>query len=219
MIPKSDFLKLCKDHLGKELFKAPLIKLKEFARLLYKSYVASLYSRYTAFHIVTILSSKEIENYLKETIDLNKKYGVFYDTVDYDLSPASMDKNIAKSNIPGYTTILKSIAENSNAAAAPRKAPVKKATSPKKVVKVNSPKKTTGPKKAVKVNSPKKGVKTTVTPKVPLIRKAPAAKTLVKVRTCKEYKITELKQMARQIGMRGYSTMIKAELCKSLKIK
>ena len=111
-IPREDFVKFLSSNLGASMFNAPLPKIRDTARLMYKGYVTQQYTRYSAFHIISNMDSKKINEYLSDVIALNKKYGVFYDTVDYDLSPVVMDEAIKKSSLTNYKSIFSELLDD-----------------------------------------------------------------------------------------------------------
>ncbi len=220
---KDDFTTWLRQTSGvKDITKAPLPKIREAARHLYKAYVAATYSKYSPFYIASKLDSPTIEKFLKDTITLNKRYDVFYDTIDYDLSNASMDEHIQTDSLLNYKSVFSDIYKDPNAKAkkapATKRAPVRRAA-PKKTTR-RAPAPTA--KKSIQIDfvtdddgsddavaAPKRG-KT-------LAKKAPA-KPKVKAKGCKDYLVKDLRTLASTLKVRGSSKMSKAELCEALGI-
>jgi len=209
------------------MFNAPLPKIRDTARLLYKGYVAQQYTKYSAFHIVSTLDSKTIDLYLAEVIALNKKYNLFYDTVDYDFSPSVMDKHIKNAALANYKSAISELTDELKKDKKISKAKPK-AGSPKAKAKAKAPK--VKAKAKAKVGSPKVKAKAKAkakagSPKVKAKAKAkvgsPKAKAKAKAKAkkgCADYSMADLRSMASTFRIAGASKMRKTELCSALGI-
>lgn len=214
-VPKSEFLSFLNTKLGSKMFEAPLPKLRETARFLYKGYVVSMYTRYTPFYIVSKLEYLDIDKYLDEIIELNKKYDLFYITIDYDLTNSSMDSNIKKIYMSNYKSVLAELEDVS-----PKKVKTGTKTG-KKLSEKDSSKKPKAVSKNPKVGKPGKNSSKkpkSVTAKSTSGKQRSSAKK-VSYKKCSDYKVGELRGMAKGLKIPGYSKMAKNELCKTLKIK
>jgi len=183
-------------HLGTtNIISAPDPKIRDLSRHLYKAYVASLYIRYGAYYLASTLTSKQLSELIAGQTGLIDEYGL-YKSIDDDIAVSNIDRHIKKDGLDTYRSILTKYLPKS---AAPKK------TAP--------PKKTAVTKKApAKKPAPKKvAAKTT--------KKAAPKKPVAKGKSCKEYGLPALKQMAKDAGIRGYSKMNKPALCAALGIK
>jgi hypothetical protein len=207
--PRPDYVRFFKKHLGAAMFSAPVPKIRDVARLMYKGYIGTTYTRYGAFYLISKLDSTQIDKFINETVAIAKKYDVYYDTIDRDLSNTAIDKNIKKFALANYKSILADYSDD-----VPKKAVAKKtatkSTAPKKTAS-----KTTIPKKTT--TTAKRTLVITTTPKKPVRKTATKGKKASK--SCADYKVPELKDLARTLKVPYYSKMNKTELCKALKIK
>jgi hypothetical protein len=153
--------------------------------------VAHLYSRYGAFQLAKTLSTKQLEEYVKAQVELSEKYNLPL-SFKYDLSASAVNKEIKANALKDYKTILAEIKPIEIKRAASKKSPKKKAS-----VKKASPSKKAPAKKGS-------------------VKKTPAKKVTGK---CSDYMVAQLKALAKEKGLKGYSTMKKAELCAALKLK
>lgn len=200
------------------MFNAPLPKIRDTARLLYKGYVTSMFVKYGAFYLSSKLDSKKIESYLADIVALNKKYGVYYDTIDYDLSPTSMDKHIKKMAVANYKAIFSEIMEEK---VPTKKSPKAKSSKAKaKTLSITIP---SAPRSKVSVKKAKTSSKEgkSVPPKAKV--KKGKAKTVSKAKAkktkgCDDYTLSELRNMAKVLRIAGSSRMNKRELCGTLDI-
>lgn len=190
---KSDFSAFLTSNLGNDLTKSSLAKTRDLARLLYKGYVASTYSKFRPFYLVLKLKN-DIDDFINDTIKLNKKYGVFYDTIDYNLAAKNIDKHIEETSNPNYKSILAELNDVTED---------EESSEPKKVKKT----------KVTKLKAKK--VKKTLAKNKSKVKNKTKVK---KAKECKSYKVSELKEMAATLKVRGYLRMNKDELCKSLGI-
>lgn len=201
LVSKTDMMAFLSKNLGENMFNAPLAKIRETSRYMYKGYVAQQYTRYGAFHIISKIESAKIEKYLEETIALNKKYKVYYDTVENDLKNPAIDSAIKKMAMADYKAVFAAFLEED----LPKKTKAKKA----KVTKTKKPsakvtktkRNAASPKIKAKVGSPKKGK---------------GKKKSIPVKDCSDYLVSELKVMASTLKIAGASKMKKGELCAAL---
>jgi hypothetical protein len=198
--------------LGDKLFSADEDAVKKLARHLYRSYVLSHFSRHTAFTIASKMTDKQIEEYLDAVLELDKKYKIDYGTISTDLDQKSVDSAIKSVTLTRYKSILSNIDPKNSptlikAAAAAKRAAAKKT---KPVVK-SSTKSTT----SVKSSKSTASVKSSTSKKPSTTTK----KAVVSKKTCSAHNLKELKEMAKEKGMTGYSKLNKEDLCKMLKIK
>lgn len=189
--------------LGDELFAADDEAIKKLARHLYRSYVLSAFSRHRSFIVASKLTDKQIEEYLEAVLALDKKYKVDYDTISSNVDLKSVDSAIKKVEFARYKSVLAKLDPKNSpttikaAAAADRakaKAAREKKASTTKTSSKTSAKKTTSKTSAKTLSKPK------VKP------------------SCDSYSVAELKEMARDKGLSGYSKLNKADLCKLLKL-
>ncbi len=160
LTPKHEYVDFLKSRVGPTMARAALPKLRDTARQLYKGYVASAYSRYGAFYLSSKLD-KDIDQFIVDTIALNSEYGVFYDTIDYDLTPVVMDRNIKRFALANYKVVLAKLFDEK----APPKATATRTRAPRKTKATGARKtKTTAAKK---VPSPIKAKKVIATKKLP----------------------------------------------------
>lgn len=217
-IPKREFAELLAAQLGPSGLNAPLPKVRDTARLLYKGYVTSAYTKMGAFHIVSHLDSKTIDLYLADVIALNKKYGVYYDTIDHDLSLSNMDKHIKKASLANYRAVFSELFDDPvTIKRVPKKSPVARKT-PAKGTRTKSPAKATSTVASKKAIAAKKAAiaRAAVTKKSPP-KKTVAKKTLtIALKGCDDYKLPELKEMARMLRIPGFGRMKKQALCAAL---
>ena len=144
---------LFKKIMGTDMQRASDAKIKELARHLYKAYVAGLYVRRNATTIASTLSSEQIEGLIKDQVKLLKKYDLFVEHTDIDMSAAAVDRRIKELASTDYKSRLAQLEEKE---VAPKKTKVTKIPAAKKTAVKKSPaKKTaaspakkTGPKKA-----------------------------------------------------------------------
>lgn len=211
LVSKSDMMAFLSKNLGSQMFNSPLVKVRDTARYMYKGYVTQQYTRYGAFHIISKIDSDKIPKYLAETITLNKKYGVYYDTVDNDLSNAAMDAGIKKFSLTEYKSILSEFIEEDVSIKKSKvgKAKVSKAKSKSKVAK--------GDLNAAKGKSKTSKGKTKVAKsKSPIKSKVKKPKAKSKTKSCSDYTISELKAMAASFKIPGALKMKREDLCESL---
>lgn len=207
LVSRVEYRDYLKRHVGPSLTAAPESKVRDTARHLYAAYVTSLYSRYGAWDLARKLTTKDIAALLEEEVAIGKKYGVYTETVDRDLSSKGMDRHMkAISERTGYEKALTEIMEDAPAAK-PRKAPVKRA--PVKKATGKSPAKRKTPVKKTG-KSPKRSASAKPT------GKSPAKKSAAK--RCGDYSVKELRDMAAVKAIKGRSTMKKDELCAALRI-
>jgi len=199
--PKYEYREYFSEVLGDDLFDSDTASLKKLARHLYKSYVCSVYSRHNAFVLARKLTDSQLEKYLAEIIELDKKYKIDYTTIDKDLK--SSDFYIQKSGERKWKFILGKLD--------PKNSPT--------IIKEKARKEREAKKPAAKPST-KPRAKSSVrdSPKPP---RKPASKhvTVKKTKTCSEHNIKELKEIAKARGLTGYSKLNKADLCQFLKIK
>lgn len=198
--------------LGDDLFAADGSKLKKTARHLYRAYVASVYSRMPAFRIAEKLSDKQIEEFVQSHEELEKKYKVYYDTIDKDLDDKSVDKKIKTLQLTAYKSVLSKIDPKNSPTRIREEA--RKGREQKKASKANTTAKKTAKTAA---RSPKKTAGKTAGKTVGAKKTSGAKK--VAGKTCSEYTVKELKDLATAKGVAGRSKMDKAQLCAALKIK
>lgn len=216
--------------LGEKLFTADEADIKKLARHLYRSYVLSHFSRHDAFLIASKLTDKQIEEYLEAEIALDKKYKLDYDTVSNDISQKASDAHIKKVEFTRYKSVLTKIDPKNSptkikADAAAARAKEKEGRAKAKEAKVKKAGGTTKPaaKKLATKSSTKSAVKSSSTKKSAAVKststKPSATKKSTSIKPCKEHNLTELKEIAKERGLSGYSKLNKADLCKMLKIK
>lgn len=191
--------------LGPELFAGEDEALKKLARHLYRSYVLSHFSRHTAFTIAAKMTDKQIEEYLSAVLEMDKKYKVDYDTVSTDIDQKSVDSAIKKVTLAKFKAVLSKIDPKNSptrikAAAAAERSKAKEARA-KKTSSTTATKKPSASASSKKTSTTKKPSTT-------------AAK-----KPCGSYNLKELKEMAKDKGLSGYSKLNKDDLCKMLKIK
>jgi hypothetical protein len=201
---RSEYRKLFAKFIGtKTLETASDKEVADLARHLYKAYVAHIYTRYSARYLAEKLSSTDIAKLIEDQVALDKKHKIFTDLIDRTLTTSAVDKNIAKQALTSYKLIIEELyAEKAVKKTKPKKSPAKKVTKKPTVAK-SSTKSTTVAKSSTK----------------PTLTK-PVKKTVTKsVRKCADYLLSELKVMARDKGITGYSKLNKADLCVKLNIK
>jgi hypothetical protein len=224
LVPKDDFIAFLSSHLGGKggvpTFNAPLPKVRETARLLYKGYVVSVYTKFNAFHIVSTLDSSAIDTYLKDLIALNKKYKIHYDTVDYDLSPAAMDINIKRSSLANFKAVFsemidEKVSSRTGTTKAPARVRAKKSSPTTKRVPSTTP----GPQSRVPAKkSPAKKTRAKVSPAKRPAKIGVKKTAAITINSCVDYTVPELKAMASMLRIPGASKMKKAALCVALGI-
>ena len=116
-MPANEFLKFASQKLLKPvngaMWDAPLPKVRDFARLLYKSYVVSTMIRVRPSYIAMKLDgSGVIEKYLTKLVNLNKEYDVYFDTVSEDMSDKWVDSEIKRVSLDSYKKILGSMVDD-----------------------------------------------------------------------------------------------------------
>lgn len=189
--------------LGDDLFAADDEAIKKLARHLYRSYVLSAFSRHRSFIVASKLTDKQIEEYLEAVLALDKKYKVDYNTISSNVDLKSVDSAIKKVEFARYKSVLAKLDPKNSpttikATAAAERAKAKAAREKKTSASRTSAKKTAKP-------TTKSSSKSSAKPKA----KA----------SCDSYSVAELKEMAREKGLSGYSKLNKADLCKLLKLK
>lgn len=211
---KHEYREYFAEVLGDSLFDADDKTLKSLARHLYRAYLVSIYSRHGAFMLASTLTDGQLDKFLGELVELDKKYKLDYKTIDRDMKNA--DFYIKKSGERKWKFILGKIDPENSPTVIKEKA--RKARESKKGVskpraKSASAKPTVKPgvKPAVKP-----AVKPSVKPKSPV---KSAARTKKVTKTCEQHNLKELKEIAKERGLSGYSKLNKADLCKMLKIK
>jgi hypothetical protein len=185
-------------HLGtSNVVGAPETKIRDVARLMYRAYVASMYIRYSPYYLMTTLSFKDMGEMIANITSTLDQYGV-YKSIDDDVSVSNMDKHIKRDALDTYKSVLGKYAPQVSKPAPSKPAPKKRAAPQKKA---------TVPKKPVSKS------------KAPA--KAPAKKAVAKgkVKVCADYKLPELKEMAKAKKLTGYSKMNKSTLCSALGVK
>ena len=190
----SDYRSFFIEKLGSaNVLAAPEIKVRDLSRNMYRAYVASMYIRYSPYYLLATLSSKQLSELLgtiSETIDV---YGL-YKSIDDDISISNTDRHIKRDALYTYKSVLAKYsaqaASKKPTAAASKKLPVKKSNVASKKLAAKKPLSAT---KKTKPSAPAK--------------------------SCTDYKLPELKEMAKAKKLAGYSKMNKATLCSSLKIK
>ncbi len=146
---------LFKKIMGTDMQRASDAKIKELARHLYKAYVAGLYVKRNATAIASTLSSEQIDDLIKDQVKLLKKYGIFVEHTETDMSAAAVDRRIKELASTDYKSRLAQLEEKEEAPKktkvtkipAAKKPAVKKSPASKKVAK-SSPSAKVGPKKA-----------------------------------------------------------------------
>ena len=215
--PDTDLIAFLTTALGKKatvagIISAPLPKVRDAARLLYQSYVVSMYTKYGAFYLASKLDAKTMSTYLTSVIAQDKKFGVFYNRVDYDFTPAVMDSVIKKFSLPNYKAIFTERLGLESTGKVGRTTKAKPQTIA--ITRIRAPKKT--PVRGGKKSPAKKPKSISIvdTPTPPTRGKK--GKVKGKARTCKDYKVPELKALASALKIPGASRMKKPELCKVL---
>lgn len=186
--------------LGEKLFAADEADIKKLARHLYRSYVLSHFSRHNSFLIASKLTDKQIEEYLEAQVLLDKKYKLDYDTISNDISPKASDAHIKKIEFTRYKSVLTKID--------PKNSPTK--------IKADA---AAARAKAKEARVKKAGVSTKAAAKPSTKKSSSSTKSITTKKSCKEHNLTELKEIAKERGLTGYSKLNKADLCKMLKIK
>jgi hypothetical protein len=202
---KHEMRRFFEAKLGKSLFSSTDKKIIELARHLYKAHVVRAYTRYRAFDLARKLDSSELEALLKAQVALDKKFGVYYDTIDRDLSDKAVDRAIRKQGLTNYKAILKTMDESQSPTKIKSLAAIERSKAKEAKLKAAGGKaRKTSPekKRSTKKRSPEKKTKARETRRV-----------------CSEYTVPELKEKAKEKGLSGYSKLKKDELCKLLKIK
>lgn len=206
LTPTDDYRDFFRTNLGTpNPMSAPDAKVRDVARWMYRAYVASMYVRYSPYYLMTKLSSKECGDLVNLIVEITDRYGL-YKSVAVDISVSASDKEI-KNKAIDYKSILSKYASPSKSTAAPKPKRVATKTAARKTTKKSS---STVAKKASP--APKKApVKTA---KRPVSKTSGAAKKTAK--SCAEYKVPELKEMAKTKGVKGFSKMNKNALCDAL---
>lgn len=201
LITKYEFRRYFMEELGAELFSAPEKKIKDLARHLYKSYIVSIYTRYSSFSLAKALSSKELEDLLEDQRNLDQKYKITNlrgGVVGNDIKKSSVvDKHIKEQAERNYKAILLKMDEAKSPSTIKEKEAKeravkreKKASAAKKVVKKNVTTSSKGSKEGVEVTAKRT-----------------------------KYTLKELKDLAAAAKIPGRSTMDKAALMKALRLK
>jgi hypothetical protein len=192
--------------LGDDLFAADDAAIKKLARHLYRSYVLAVFSRHGAFMIAEKMSDKQIEEYLSAILALDKKYKMDYNTISFDIDQKSADAHIKRIDFVKWKSVLAKLdPKNSPTRIKKEAAAEREKAKAARAAKKPTTKKSTTTKK------------TAVTKKPATTTKKPAAKKPTK--SCDSHNLTELKALAKEKGLSGYSKLNKADLCKLLKIK
>lgn len=194
--------------LGSDLFAADDAAIKKTARHLYRSYVLAVFSRHGAFEIASRMTDKQIEEYLTGVLALDKKYKMDYGTISTDIDQQSVDARIKSTDFVKWKSVLAKLDPKNSPTRIKKEAAAEreKAKASRAAKKGTAVKKTTVAKKSVA------SAKKTTT-----VKKSTATRPATK--SCDSHNLTELKALAKEKGLSGYSKMNKAELCKILKIK
>lgn len=186
--------------LGPKMFDADLSKIRSAARHLYRAYVVSVHSSHGMMKLANDLSDDDLKAYMAGIIKLDEKYGLETAKVDISMDDKSVDKKISELQSSKTKAVLAELL--------PENSPKTKTRSGAAKTKTKSTAKKTVFKKPVLA---KKSTKSTGGKKI--------VKPVMAKKTCREYNLTELKEMAKSKGHTGYSKLKKDDLCKLLKIK
>lgn len=193
-VSKYEYRTYFKKVLGSKLFSASEDKLKDLAVHLYCAYVAGVQTRFSAFTLAQNLSTKELKDLVKQQETLEKKFGIYNlgGNVDSDLSSSAIHKMIKSRSLHTFKSVLAKLDEEQ---------------SPTFIKKQKAKERERTSKKSTK-SSTKSSIKSPT-----------KKKTSTKSKASKSYTVKELKEMARDLKIRGYTTMKKDELLEALGVK
>src|ERR1700674_2989537 len=72
------YKKFFASQLGKDMFMATDVKIKNCARHLYKSYVLGSIIKFSPLGLATVLSSDQLSSFIEDEIALYNKYGLIH---------------------------------------------------------------------------------------------------------------------------------------------
>jgi hypothetical protein len=165
-----EYVRFFKQQLGDKMFASLPSKISVLSRRLYAAYVASSFTCYSAFYLASKLTFNDLVSLTGAITSLYNEWGIYYDTIDDDLSTSNVDSHIKKRALTTYKSILVQY-ESENVKVAKTKTVAKRTaakTTRAKVAKsssVSSAKSKSA--KTVKAKAKSKVAKAKITKKVP----------------------------------------------------